>query len=141
MRWDDVPRVARVERASYDFPWSDGIFRDCLRVGYACRVLEQDGELIGYGVMTAAAGDAHLLNLCVHPDWRGRGLARQLLHHLLDEARSSGATRLFLEVRPSNADARRLYDATGFQLVGRRKAYYQAHEGKEDALVLARELV
>ena len=54
----DLPAVAAVERASYEFPWSEGIFRDCLRVGYLCRVAELEGAIIAYGVVAMGAGEA-----------------------------------------------------------------------------------
>ena len=132
----DVPMVHANELAGYEFPWSEGIFRDCLRVGYICRVLELGGQVIGHGIVSAGAGEAHLLNICIHPDFRCRGLGRLLLLHLLDQARSQGARAMFLEVRPSNPGAIRLYQALGFEQIGMRRAYYQAVGGREDACVL-----
>ncbi len=132
----DVPMAHANELAGYEFPWSDGIFRDCLRVGYICRVLELGGQVIGHGIVSAGAGEAHLLNICIHPDFRCRGLGRLLLLHLLDQARSHGARAMFLEVRPSNPGAIRLYQALGFEQIGTRRAYYQAAGGREDACVL-----
>ena len=132
----DVPAVVAVERASYQFPWSEGIFRDCLRVGYVCRVVVLDKEVIGYGVMSLGAGEAHILNLCVHQDYRCRGIGRRLLDYLLDRGASSGMSDAFLEVRPSNTAAIRLYQSMGFRQVGMRRGYYQAVGGREDAAVL-----
>ncbi len=131
----DVPGVGLVERASYTFPWSEGIFRDCLRVGYLCRVAECEGQVVAYGVVAMGAGEAHILNLCVGEAMRGRGVGRQMLNLLLDRARQAGMTEVFLEVRPSNVLAIALYQSVGFVQVGRRKAYYQAVGGREDALV------
>jgi len=132
----DVADVAAVERASYPYPWSDGIFRDCLRVGYTCRVAELRGEIVAYGVLAVGAGEAHILNLCVLEDLRGRGLGRQMLKLLLEHAADAEARDVFLEVRPSNALAISLYQSVGFIPVGRRRAYYQGDGGREDALVL-----
>ena len=132
----DLPMVHANELAGYEFPWSEGIFLDCLRVGYICRVLELGGQVIGHGIVSAGAGEAHLLNVCIHPDFRCRGLGRLLLLHLLDQARSQGARAMFLEVRPSNPGAIRLYQALGFEKIGMRRAYYQAAGGREDACVL-----
>ena len=131
----DVPAVASVERSSYAFPWSDGVFRDCVRVGYFCRVVEAAGEVGGYGIMSFGAGEAHILNICVRSDLRSGGLGRRLMEYLLDRARELHMQDVFLEVRPSNVVAIRLYEALGFARVGLRKAYYQAHGGREDALV------
>jgi ribosomal-protein-alanine N-acetyltransferase len=132
----DVPGVIAVERASYQFPWSEGIFRDCLRVGYVCRVLTAGDEVIGYGVMSVGAGEAHILNLCVHQAHRCRGLGKRLLEHLLDRAAMAGMSEAFLEVRPSNTAAIRLYQSLGFEQAGMRRGYYQAVGGREDAAVL-----
>jgi [ribosomal protein S18]-alanine N-acetyltransferase len=133
----DLPAVAAVERASYQFPWSEGIFRDCLRVGYLCRVADLDGEIVAYGVVAMGAGEAHLLNLCVRGDLRGRSIGRQMLLLLLERSRQAGMEAVFLEVRPSNPHAIALYQSVGFAQVGLRKGYYQAPDnGREDALVL-----
>lgn len=132
----DVPWVSQVERESYPFPWSEAIFRDCLRVGYHCRVVELDGRVIGHGILGMGAGEAHVLNVCVHPDFRCRGVGRRLLEDLLDAARAAGMIDAFLEVRPTNLSAIRLYLAMGFRQVGIRRGYYQAVNGREDAAVL-----
>lgn len=137
----DVASVGALERAAYPFPWSDGIFRDCLRVGYLCRVAEVDGAVVAYGVVAMGAGEAHILNLCVRDDLRGRGVGRQMLELLLERARQAGMAEVFLEVRPSNRLAISLYESVGFVQVGLRKGYYQAEQGREDALVLKLGLV
>jgi ribosomal-protein-alanine N-acetyltransferase len=136
----DVPVVVAIERSSYQFPWSEGIFRDCLRVGYFCRVIEVGGDIAGYGIMSIGAGEAHILNVCVRTEYRGRGLARRVLLYLIDRARNAGMYEAFLEVRPSNTTAARLYHALGFEPVGVRRGYYQATSGREDAAVLRRML-
>lgn len=140
MAEEDLARVSAVERESYSFPWSEGIFRDCLRVGYVCRVVEIGFDLVGYGVMSTGAGEAHILNLCVRETMRGRGIGRTLLRQLLDLAAEAGVEEAFLEVRPSNLAAIRLYQSLGFVQVGVRKGYYQAAGGREDATVLRLDL-
>ena len=132
----DVSAVIEVERSSDQFPWSEGIFRDCLRVGYVCRVVVRAGELIGYGVMSSGAGEAHILNLCVRESERCRGIGRMLLEHLLGRATAAGLSDAYLEVRPSNTAAIRLYQSLGFEPIGVRRGYYQAIGGREDAAVL-----
>jgi [ribosomal protein S18]-alanine N-acetyltransferase len=134
----DVPVVGMIERAGYQFPWSDGIFRDCLRVGYVCRVVEVDRDMAGYGIMSVGAGEAHILNVCIREEYRCRGLARRMLLYLLDRARIAGMYEAFLEVRPSNTVASQLYRSLGFEQVGIRRGYYQATVGREDAQVLRR---
>jgi ribosomal-protein-alanine N-acetyltransferase len=137
----DVLHVLAVESAAYQFPWSEGIFRDCLRVGYTCRVLDIGGDIAGYGIMSMGAGEAHILNVCVRSEFQCLGFGRKILLYLLERARSSGMQEAFLEVRPSNAAAIRLYQALGFEAVGTRRGYYQAEVGREDALVLRRVLL
>jgi len=137
----DVPVIVSIERAAYQFPWSEGIFRDCLRVGYVCRVVDVGGDMAGYGIMSVGAGEAHILNVCIRDEYRGRGLARKVLVYLLDRARASSMYEAFLEVRPSNKAAARLYQSMGFEQVGVRRGYYQATVGREDAAVLRRVLL
>ncbi|MFN7552899.1 MAG: ribosomal protein S18-alanine N-acetyltransferase [Pseudomonadota bacterium] len=141
MRPEDVAEVSRIESSAYEFPWTEGIFRDCLRAGYGCWVLALDAEIAGYGVLSVAAGEAHLLNVCVAPRLQGEGHGRRLMKRLIDLARWHQAQRIFLEVRPSNPRAIRLYHDLGFNEIGRRPNYYPARQGREDALVLALELL
>src|SRR5205823_12306984 len=102
MRATDVAEVVDIERSSYQFPWSEGIFRDCLRVGYVCRVVTINDAIIGYGVMSVGAGEAHILNLCIAESNRCRGVGRRLLSYLVERGAAAGMSEAFLEVRPSN---------------------------------------
>lgn len=136
----DLPEIMAIEERAYRFPWTPGILRDCLRVGYCCWLLEHDGEIQAYGVMSVAAGEAHILNLCVRPESRRRGFGRKILVWLMDIARRHGADTVLLEVRPSNRAAIRLYEQEGFHEVGQRQHYYPAERGRENALILARSL-
>ena len=110
MREADVPAVAEVERSAYAFPWSVGIFRDCLRVGYVCRVVELEGRVIGHGILSMGAGEAHILNLCVQAEYRCLGVGRRLLTLLIDIARGAGMTddEAMRPVEFSNRGARRI---------------------------------
>jgi len=141
MREDDLDAVMVIERSAYPFPWTRGIFRDCLRAGYPAWVLEQGGRILGYAVLSIAAGEAHILNLCAAPDVQREGHGRRLLRALLQVARGRRAERVFLEVRPSNHAGIALYDSEGFNEIGRRPRYYPAIGGREDALVMALELL
>src|SRR5210317_514027 len=141
MSHDDVFMVSDIERRSYEFPWSHGVFRDCLLAGYQNIVLVRDGSVVGYGVLSIAAGEAHILNICVHPDCRSHGYGEKLLDELLFRARAASVRTIFLEVRPSNERAIALYRKKGFHKVANRPAYYQADKGREDAAVLAKKLV
>jgi ribosomal-protein-alanine N-acetyltransferase len=141
MTEDDLDDVLVIEEATYDFPWTKGIFRDCLRVGYCCWVCMLGKRLVGYGLISVAVGECHILNLCIDPELRGKGLGRHLMKHLLNIARQHKAEMAFLEVRPSNKEALALYESLGFNEVGRRRRYYPAKKGREDALLLARNLI
>jgi [ribosomal protein S18]-alanine N-acetyltransferase len=141
MRTEDLATVSAMENVSYDFPWSAGIFADCVKAGHPCWVLCVDADIAGYGILSMGAGEAHVLNICIGPDFRGRGLGRHLLGRLLDIARWNGAERVFLEVRPSNPLAKALYESVGFNEIGRRPRYYPAHDGREDAIVMALDLL
>lgn len=137
---DDVDRILSIEQAAYPFPWSRGIFVDCLRVGYACFGLQLGKDLAGYTIFNWAAGEAHLLNLCIHPDWQHKGFGSLLLEYAINYVARLENAAMFLEVRASNPKAVSLYENRGFILVGRRPSYYQASEGREDAIVMRLEL-
>lgn len=141
MQIADVEIVMQIELLSYEFPWSEGIYKDCINVGYGCWIVEYAQKVVGYGIMSAAAGEAHILNLCIREDFRGFGLGRMLLNHLLDLSRGHRADTVFLEVRPSNVPAYRLYEQEGFAEVGMRRNYYPARDGREDAIIMAKELI
>ena len=141
MTADDLEQVAAIELSAYAYPWTHGIFRDCLRAGYDCIVLAHGIEVIGYGVLTLAAGEAHVLNVCVDAAEQGNGQGTRLMRRLIDLARWHRAQRIFLEVRPSNVRAVKLYHQLGFNEIGKRPNYYPAKRGREDALVMAMELL
>ena len=137
----DLDTVMSIEVTAYSHPWTRGIFQDCLRVGYCCWTLEEDGLVIGYGVMSVAAGECHILNLCICPESQNTGYGALLLEKLLEIARKHRADTAFLEVRPSNEPAIQLYEHAGFDKVGMRRDYYPAEFGREDALIFARSLL
>lgn len=141
MREGDLDAAMAIEVRAYPFPWTVGIFRDCLRADYPAWVLLQDGRLVGYFLMSVAADEAHVLNVCVAPEDQGQGHGRRLMRAILQIARGHGAQRVFLEVRPSNTGAIALYFDIGFNEIGRRPRYYPARDGREDALVMAIELL
>lgn len=132
----DLDAIIAIEEAAYPFPWTRGIFSECLRVGYGCLGVFLDGVLCGYVIFNWAAGESHLLNLCVHPDRQGRGLGGLLLSRAIERARVLDCQAMYLEVRPSNPEAASLYERRGFRVVGRRPDYYRSTEGREDAIVM-----
>ena len=133
----DLDEVVSIENAVYTHPWTRQNFSDSLCAGYACRVARRNGMLIGYYVVSAAAGEAHLLNLSIAPQAQRRGHGRALLGEAVALARTLEAGRLFLEVRPSNPPAIALYASAGFEQLAVRRGYYPAHGGREDAFVFA----
>lgn len=136
----DLGQVSDVERRSYEFPWSHGVFRDCLLAGYHCIVVERDGRVVGYAILSVAASEAHILNLCVHPTFRKHGYGERLLASLIEHSRKAEVREMFLEVRPSNTAAIALYRKKGFRHIANRPSYYQASIGREDASVLTKTL-
>ncbi|SDS91137.1 [SSU ribosomal protein S18P]-alanine acetyltransferase [Halopseudomonas xinjiangensis] len=137
----DVDAVLHVEYSAFSHPWTRGIFLDCIRSGYECWLMFLGNQQIGHGVLTAAAGESHLLNITVKPENQGNGLGGRLLAHLIERARQREAEVTFLEVRESNEAANHLYERFGFNEIGRRKNYYPAVGGREDALVMAYSLL
>ena len=140
MQAHDINHVMQVEKSAYPFPWTKGIFADCLRVGYECWVATENEIIIAHAVLSVAAGESHILNLAVSKKYQKQGIGKQLLRHLIDLARLQKADMIMLEVRPSNLSAIKLYETSGFNEIGSRKAYYPAENGKEDALLLALQL-
>jgi [ribosomal protein S18]-alanine N-acetyltransferase len=140
MHRDDLDTVMANEVGSYEFAWTRGVFEDCLRAGHECWVLQDGRSIIGHGVLSVAAGEAHILNVCIRREDQGKGHGRALVRHILERARA-GAEMVFLEVRPSNQAAIRLYESVGFNEIGLRRNYYPAAKGREDALVLALQFV
>ena len=136
MTADDLDAVARIERDVHAHPWTRGNFADSLESDHHCWIVEDGSEIVAYGVLTVAAGEAHLLNLSVAREWQRRGLGSHMTRFLMKLARDHGAQALFLEVRPSNTAARALYSRSGFAEVGRRRDYYPAAEGREDAVLM-----
>ena len=132
----DVTSIISIEKNAYDFPWGQTIFQDCLRSGYSSWVIENNQNLIGYGVMLITSDESHILNLCVHPDYQSMGIGKQLLEHFLGLAERHNIQRVFLEVRENNTNANSLYDKCGFKNVGKRKGYYTTNGRKSDAYVL-----
>lgn len=137
-----LDQVLEIEQASYTYPWPREIFVNCMRHGYSCWALGCMESIDVYGIMSVskAVQEAHVFNLCVRPSLLRRGLGRAMLYHLVELAEERGARTMLLEVRPSNTPALALYHSMRFKEVGRRPRYYRSCSGREDALLLLREL-
>jgi [ribosomal protein S18]-alanine N-acetyltransferase len=137
MRFADLGRVMEIEVASYGTPWSEATFRSLLRRQDAdLIVVEADGDIVGYAASWFVVDQSELGNVAVAENWRGRGVGALLVETALRRAAGFGTREVFLEVRPSNVHARRLYARFGFRQVGRRSGYYT--QPAEDALVMRR---
>ena len=141
MSYSDLKPVITVEEKAYPHPWTLGIFRDCLRIGYNAWVMTLDKEIIGYGIVMLSPGEAHILNICIEPNFQKKGLGRYLLRFMLKKSMQTDVDMVLLEVRRSNEAAQQLYASEGFHELGVRKAYYPADNGREDAIILAKYLV
>ena len=133
---DDVDRIHELEELAYPFPWTRGLFVDCLRAGYAIFGLQIGKELVGYTIFSWAVGDTHSSNLCIHPDWQHRGYGSLLLEYAINHVARHENEAIYLEVRISNTRAAKLYKNRGFRVIGSRRSYYQAGDGREDAIVM-----
>jgi ribosomal-protein-alanine N-acetyltransferase len=135
----DAAAVHIIDKTVTIGPWSEKLYCDCIEVGYECWVMVEDKTIIGFGVMSCAVNEAHILNLAIAPEFQRNGLGQKMLQHLLDTAKMHGAEEVFLEVRPSNGPARELYKKMNFVEIGLRKDYYPPDEtgvGREDGLSL-----
>jgi len=135
----DLDAVMAVETVAYSFPWTRGNFIDSLAAGHRCDLrLGDAGEVIGYSVAMTALDELHLLNITVNPVLQGQGHAMALMDRLIAHGRHQGQRTLWLEVRPGNTRARRLYRHCGMREVGLRRDYYPAGLGRrEDAIVMS----
>jgi len=136
MRPADLDEVLAIERASFSMPWSRGAFLYEMEQNQVarCYVMRDEGHVVGYICLWEVADELHITNIAVHPTARRRGLGRTLLGRTLDDARGRSLRLVVLEVRPSNTEARALYESFGFKVVGRRRGYY--YDTGEDALVM-----
>ncbi len=137
----DIDQLIEIEKQVYGFPWSEKTFRDCMKIGYSCWVMEKLDEIVAYGIVSIAAGESHVMNLCVDPKHQRKGYGRKLMKKLIAVALEERCRLILLEVRPSNETAIALYYNMGFNEIGRRKDYYPAENGREDALILATDLI
>jgi len=132
----DLNQVIRIEREIFLFPWSLENFSDSINTGYDCHVLEQTNTLFGYGVMMTGPDEAHLLTIGIAANWQSKGWGRKLLNHFIHLARLKNSRSMFLDVRESNTGAALLYKQIGFKPIAKRKGYYPAMCGREDAIVM-----
>ena len=138
MQASDLREVYRLEAMSQPVPWPLWCFRGLLRKGASCWVMETDKEIIGFGIVSFVKDWAHIMNMCVAPGYRRRGLGRRIMLQLLHVARQRHCKKAFLEVRPTNRPAIVLYRKLGFRTKQIRKNYYLTPTGRQNGLVMAR---
>ncbi len=132
---DDLDQVVALEQQAFSHPWSRKLYADALS-SYECWMMTADNQHVGHGVISQIVDEAHLLNIAIAVEQQGQGLGLQLLEHLMQRASARGCVECFLELRASNQSAYRLYERFGFNEIGRRRDYYPALNGHEDALVM-----
>lgn len=138
---EDVPQIHEIEVQCFAMPWSQESILHDVRENVVARWLVLDGgagEVLAYAGMWLVLDEAHICNVAVRPDCRGRGYGRRIFTALCDLAKENGMSLMTLEVRRSNVAAQNLYHACGFLDVGYRKRYYE--DNREDALIMYREL-
>lgn len=140
MRERDIDWVLECEHATESFPWTYQGFFSSIESGHSAWLICQDGAPIGFALMMMVLDEAHLLKIAIMPTHQRQGLGEQFLEQMFVVAKEASVSQMFLEVRPSNVAARGLYEKKGFDTVGRRKDYYPAAEGREDALVMMRDM-
>ena len=137
MRSRDIKSIVAIEKQVYNFPWSEGTFKDCQKIGYLCWVCDRVDQVVGYGIVSIAAGEAHIMNIGVDPSFHRQGIGRGLMDRLMETADENRCHVALLEVRPSNDVAIQMYLNMGFSEIGMRKDYYPGKKGREDAVVLS----
>ena len=142
MTHSDLNAVLQGELASYPYPWTRKNFEDCLGNNrlFSCWVLELDDQLAGHVILSTGAGEAHILNICVYPEYQNKGWGRKLLIEAEWIAKQYKAENCILEVRQSNVVGIHLYHSEGYNEIGIRKNYYPNDKGREDAIVMAKAL-
>lgn len=140
MAVEDLDEVLVIERASFSMPWSRGAFVYEMQQNRVarCWVMREEGRVIGYLCLWEIADELHITNIAVHPRCRRQGVGRTLLRGIIEDARERRLRLVVLEVRPSNTEARTLYEGFGFRVIGRRRGYY--YDTGEDALVMEADL-
>ena len=136
MRPEDVPEVLAIERVSFTTPWSGTLFMNEIYKPLSLPKVARSGDkIVGYICANQVIDEGHILNVTVHPEHRGQGMAAELLRYMIGILADRGCTVIYLEVRISNEAALRMYEKAGFRIIAVRKGYYTSPE--EDAVIMA----
>jgi len=136
MKLSDIDSVIDIEKNSFPIPWTRGAFMAELKNNMLARycVVEVNGRVVGYGGMWLIMDEAHITNIAVHPEYRGRGIGTKLIGALIAEVSGTNIYGMTLEVRRSNIRAQKLYRKFGFVPCGVRPEYYL--DNREDAIIM-----
>lgn len=137
MKESDLDRIIAIEKKSFIAPWSKRLFRETLSFPLSFNLViakKVDNTVVGYANFYVIGDEAQVLNIAVDPESRKKGYAAALLRYAIETLRTKDVVDFYLEVRPSNIDAQKLYEGFGFKKVGIRKKYYP--ETNEDAIVM-----
>jgi ribosomal-protein-alanine N-acetyltransferase len=137
----ELDEVMLIERTNYPIPWTKGVMKDCITAGYQCLVVKENNIIVGYAFLMVNYDESHLLNMCINQSHQGKGLAKKLLIYLQNICLYNQSKVFLLEVRQSNPIAHGLYKSFGFKEIGRRKNYYKTLGGREDAIVMTKQLI
>ena len=136
MEIKDLNEIYNLELESYDFPWTKEILRDCILYKYDSFTVFFNDNLVGYVIAKITYPETHILNLTVKKNFRKKGIGKSLIELIISEARLRNSENILLEVRADNIEAQSLYKKLNFQIIGKRKDYYESVNGREDAYVL-----
>lgn len=140
LRPADLQRLLAIEEAVHVVPWNEETFKTCFQAGHSGWVAEEDGVIQGFIMVALHPEECHILNICVAHAHQRKGVGRQLLEQVLDQAKRKGIMIAYLEVRKSNLPAIHLYEKLDFRIIAERKGYYPTVNGNEDALIFAKAL-
>lgn len=132
-----IEQLEHLEQKATSHPWRPGQLQQSILAGHSGLALQEQEKLVGFLVWHQILDEAELLNIAVAPDQQGRGMGGILIDELVRQCLDSQIEKIHLEVRESNARARRLYLQHGFIEVGRRKQYYPTQDGREDAILMS----
>jgi ribosomal-protein-alanine N-acetyltransferase len=136
MTINDLDDVYKLELASYSFPWTKEILRDCIMYNYDSFSVFFDNKLVGYVISKISYPETHILNLTVNESFRRKGIGKSLINIVINDAKIRKSEDIILEVRANNFEAQSLYHKLNFKTIGTRHGYYEADNGREDAYVL-----
>ncbi|NJD55763.1 MAG: ribosomal-protein-alanine N-acetyltransferase [Nitrospirae bacterium] len=136
---EDVPEVLAIEQVAFTTPWSGTLFMNEIYKPLSLpKVARAGGRIVGYICANQVLDEGHILNVTVHPEHRGQGMAREMVRHIVGLLEERSCSVIYLEVRVSNEAALRMYERAGFRMITVRKRYYTSPE--EDAVIMALDL-